>query len=72
MEIYQKISTSAPCTIVLNMLHSFSMPKNWCVGNQHHAKHNYKKIRPCSVNIWYQVKSKSAELLNIGEQMNHF
>ena len=30
MEIFQNFSTSAPCTIVLNMLHPFSTSKNWC------------------------------------------
>ena len=49
MENFQNFSTSAPCTIVLNMLHSFSMPKHWCVGNQHHAKHNGERFRPCIV-----------------------
>ena len=38
--------TFAPCTTVCNMLLTFSMPKNWCVGNQHHAKHNRTRFRP--------------------------
>lgn len=49
MEVSQKTSTSAPCIIDLNMLHSFSMSKHWCEGNQHHAKHDCKKFRPCEV-----------------------
>ena len=40
---FQTFSISAPCTNVLNM------PKSWCVRNQHHAKHNCKKFRPCIV-----------------------